>query len=246
VNEVVFENRSLSVAFQQASDAADLRKPSEREGELRIVSIDGLDRSACGGTHVRSTGEIGPVLLRKLDKVRGNVRIEFLCGIRAVRRARADYDALSAISRSFSSPLDETPALVAAQIERLHDSERALRKAASELAGLRGKELYGSTQPDGSGVRRVVQTIPKGAVDDELRALAQGFTSRPGGIFVAVIEDPPVLLLAASKGDGLHAGETLKKILAETGGRGGGNEQMAQASFPSRDALDAAVAALTR
>ena len=57
-----------------------LRKASEREGTLRIVSIDGLDRSACGGTHVRATGEIGAVLLRKLEKVRQTVRVEFLCG----------------------------------------------------------------------------------------------------------------------------------------------------------------------
>ena len=82
---------------------------------LRIVTIEDLDRSACGGTHVRSTGEIGPVLLRKLDKVRQAVRIEFLCGMRAVRRARADFDALSRIAQLFSAPLDETPALVASQ-----------------------------------------------------------------------------------------------------------------------------------
>ena len=69
---------------------------------LRIVSIEGLDRSPCGGTHVRATGEIGVLLIRKLDKVRGNVRIEFLCGMRAVRRARRDFEALSRIARLFS------------------------------------------------------------------------------------------------------------------------------------------------
>ena len=55
-------------------------KRPERQGTLRIVSIDGLDRSACGGTHVRATGEIGVVLLRKLEKIRQSVRVEFLCG----------------------------------------------------------------------------------------------------------------------------------------------------------------------
>jgi len=64
-----------------------LRKASEREGNLRIVSISGLDRSACGGTHVRRIGEIGSILTRKMDKVRGNVRIEFVCGLRAVARS---------------------------------------------------------------------------------------------------------------------------------------------------------------
>ena len=94
------ENRSVVIEFQEAAEAQELRKPSEREGTLRIVSIEGLDRSACGGTHVRLTGEIGPILVRKLEKVRQAVRVEFLCGARAVGRARADCDALVNESRS--------------------------------------------------------------------------------------------------------------------------------------------------
>ena len=66
-NELVTENRAVEVSFAEASDGLGLRKASERTGMLRIVTIEDLDRSACGGTHVRSTGEIGPVLLRKLD-----------------------------------------------------------------------------------------------------------------------------------------------------------------------------------
>src|SRR5258705_10437355 len=93
-NQIVAENRPLSVRFEHAAEVEGLRKASEREGALRIVSIDSLDRSACGGTHVHATGEIGAVLLRKLEKIRQSTRVEFLCGARAVRRARADFDAL--------------------------------------------------------------------------------------------------------------------------------------------------------
>ena len=95
-----------SVALEDAAAATGVRKRTDREGELRIVTIRDCDRSACGGTHVRSTGEIGPVLIRKLDRIRGNVRIEFLCGMRAVVRARTDYDALSRIAhaRLYSGP----------------------------------------------------------------------------------------------------------------------------------------------
>ena len=74
-NQIVFEDRPVRVDFQHATEVLDLRKPSEREGTLRIVSIQDLDRSACGGTHVRSTGEIGPILIRKLDKVRQTTRV---------------------------------------------------------------------------------------------------------------------------------------------------------------------------
>src|ERR1035441_9702314 len=76
-NQVVSENRAVDVRFEDASEAQGLRKASERAGTLRIVSIDGLDRSACGGTHVRTTGEIGPILLRRTEKIRQSVRLEF-------------------------------------------------------------------------------------------------------------------------------------------------------------------------
>src|ERR1051326_7067054 len=94
-NQIVFENRPVTVTFRDSSEDLGLRKPTERQGTVRIVAIDNLDQSACGGTHVRATGEIGPILIRRLEKVRGSVRVEFLCGMRAVKRAQAGYDALA-------------------------------------------------------------------------------------------------------------------------------------------------------
>ena len=82
----------MTVTFEDARTATGLRKASDRDGTLRIVSIDDVDRSACGGTHVRSTAEIGAVL-RSLEsrKFARRRAIEFVCGARAVRRARRDY-----------------------------------------------------------------------------------------------------------------------------------------------------------
>jgi alanyl-tRNA synthetase len=89
-----------------------------------------------------------------------------------------------------------------------------------------------------------LKRLPKGAIDDELRALAQSFTAQPKAVFLAAIEDPPAVLLAASKDAGLHAGEALKTALARVGGRGGGNPALAQGSLPSRAALEQALAEL--
>lgn len=240
-NEVVFENRPVTVCCEEASAGLDLRKPSERQGTLRIVSIEGLDRSACGGTHVRAAGEIGPIVIRRLDRAHGGVRVEFLCGRRALRRGRADFDTLCRIARVFSAPLDEAAALVQAQSENLQAVERARRRLATEVAGFRGRELYAATVPDAAGVRRVLQRLPKGAIDDELRATAQSFTAQPRAVFLAAIEDPPAVLLAVSADAGVHAGETLKGVLVSVGGRGGGNARMAQGSVPSREGLEEAL-----
>lgn len=239
-NQIVFENRPVTVSYQQSSEDLRLRKPTEREGEIRIVSIQDLDRSACGGTHVRVTGEIGPILLRKLDRIRGNLRIEFLCGARAVTRARADFEALAGIARLFSAPLDEAPVLVEVQRERLQETEKIRRRLSTELAASHGRTLYAETSAGPDGVRRILRRVA--SLDEELRAEAQSFCASAPAIFFAAAENPPALLLACSSG--INAGELFKRVLSGAGGRGGGNATLAQGSLPSKDALDRAIATL--
>lgn len=238
-NEIVFENRPVSVAFEDAGEVEGLRKESKRAGTLRIVSIDGVDRSACGGTHVRHTGEIGPILLRKTEKIRGNTRLEFLCGLRAVRRARLDFELLSQLSRQLSAPMDETPALVAAQLESARETGKLCRKLSLEVAAYRGRELYAQTDPGADGLRRYLDQRSTGALDDEVRAVAQNFCAQPRSVYLATSLQPASILVVASADAGLHAGNVLKLALAGVGGRGGGNAQMAQGSLPTVEGLAA-------
>ena len=230
-NQVVSENRPLSVEFQPAREASGLRKPSGRAGDLRIVVIEGLDRSACGGTHVRSTGEVGAILIRKLEKIRQTVRVEFLCGGRAIARARADYDALLRTAQLFSSPLDEAPSLVAAQLETARASDKARRKLELDLAVYQGRELYDATPASPDGVRRVVRREAAGSLEDQ-RAIAQSFTARPQAVYVAALDQPPSVLLAVSADSAMDAGKRLKAALTAAGGRGGGTARLAQGSVP--------------
>ena len=230
-NQRITENLPVSVAFE--------------EGTRRLVSIQGLDRNPCGGTHVRATGEIGLILIRKLDKVRGNVRIEFLCGGRAVRRARSDFDALSCVAKVLSSPLDEAPALVAAQRLSLEASERARHRLGAELARLRGWELYQATAPGADGIRRAIQRRASGPLDDESRAMAQGFTAQSKAVYILAIDEPPAVLLAVSADAGIHAGDRLKSAIAGAGGRGGGNALLAQGSACTKEKLDLVLSGLS-
>ena len=235
-NELVLENRPVSIEFLDADEELGLRKPTDRAGEIRIVSIDRLDRSACGGTHVRSTGEIGAITIRKLDRIRGIVRVEFLCGMRAVLRARADFDALVGVCRPLSCPLDEAPLLVAAQQERLQTAEKARARLANELATAEGRDLWRNTLPGSSGRR--VATRQVAAFTAEVRALALGFIAGERACFIAQAEDPPGILLAASTDSGVCAGTVLKAALTAHGGRGGGSATLAQGSTPTKEAAE--------
>ncbi len=243
-NAVVFANRPFGVSYEDAAEAEGLRGESKREGTLRIVSIEGFDRSACGGTHVRMTGEIGPILLRKAEKVRKATRVEFVCGGRAVRRARADFDGLSRCARVYSSALDDAPDMVAAQQEKLVDAERTRKRLIRELASFKGQELYRRTEPGGSGLRWVVRREPNGPIPDEVRAEAQAFTNEPKAVYVYATDAPALVILAASKDSGIHAGDALREALQPAGGRGGGNAQLAQGSLRDPLALEKVLEAL--
>ncbi len=235
-NAIVAEARPVTVSFEDASAAGGLRKASDRAGTLRIVAIDGIDRSACGGTHVRSTGEIGAVLLRSVEKVRKTTRVEFVCGGRALARARRDYQSLTEIATSLSASIDDAAGLVRAQSDRLKEGENARRRVEKELASFRLRARYDAAAPNASGVRAVV--VRDAASMDELRDLAQASFALPRVVVVGALATPPSVLLAASEDSGLDAGKWLKEQLAAAGGRGGGSPRLAQGSVPNSAAAD--------
>lgn len=245
-NELAWQDVPVHVSFEDAASAEGLRKEPGREGLLRIITIEGIDRSACGGTHVRSTGQIGAILVRKTERIRGQTRVEFLCGVRAVERARADYEALDRTARVFSAAMDDVPQAAAAALEQAKEAEKARRKLTLELAELRGRALYAACEPDARGLRVHVERVEKGPIGDEMRALAQSFCAGGQGVFVAACSDPPSILLAAGEATGIEAGARLKAALEKCGGRGGGSARIAQGSLPSAEVLEALVRALAQ
>ena len=242
-NEIVWQNRPVSVGFEDASTAAGLRKLPPRAGTLRIVTIAELDRSACGGTHVRATGEIGAITLRGMERIRKQTRVEFLCGVRVVRQARADFEALSAIALSVKASLTEAPALVAAQSAELRDTAAARKRLEGELAVHQARALYDMTAATSGGVRVAVLRRDGGSLE-EIRPFAQAFAALPKTVFVAAVLSPPTVLVAAADDSGVDAGKLLKPALATAGGRGGGSPRLAQGTVPNADALEDAVNAI--
>ncbi len=246
-NDIVLANRPVGVYFADASNTEGLRKaPPVRDKALRIVEIVGVDKSACGGTHVRSTGESAPILIRKLDRVRKSARVEFVCGGRAVRRARMDFDALSAIARTLSASPDDATELVAVQAERLAESDRVRRRLAASLQVYRAREIYEATPASVDGVRWALVRLGDGADAEDARALAQEFSRMTRAVLIIAMDDPPGVVLAASEDSGIDAAVHLRGSLEKVGGRGGGSARVAQGRLPDRKSLDDAMIALGR
>jgi alanyl-tRNA synthetase len=135
-NRVVFEDRPVRISFQTTEEASqlDLRKPTAREGEVRLVEVEGFDWSACGGTHVSRAGAVGLILVRKVERPKGLTRVEFACGSRAHRLARRDFKVLSEAARLFSATLDTVPELIAKESQNLREAIRENEKLFNRLA----------------------------------------------------------------------------------------------------------------
>jgi alanyl-tRNA synthetase len=243
-NEIVFEDRPVHVRYVSRAEAEKLglRKlpPADRD-ELRLIEIEDFDLSACGGTHVNSSGQIGSILLRKTEKVRQGTRVEFVCGDRAVRIARHDYNALSEAASLFSSKLWDVPE----QIRKHAEESKLLRKqkddAIEELAEVTAMAALHS-QAEVNGRKVIVRAFADRDLSfAKLFAQKVTRTATPAIALVASVVDSPGLVFAQTpaqaSGGALDPtadmGALLKQVLASVGGRGGGSRDFAQGGVPA-------------
>lgn len=229
-NEIVREARCVRILFEEADKAGGLRKESARTGTLRIIEIEGVDRSACGGTHVRSTAELGPIQIRNQEKIRGNIRVEFVCGIRALRRSKTDFRILNHLTRESATAPEKLPEYFTALKEQLVKSGKEQAKLVTQMGERDGTHLYDNTAPSNDGVRRAVLQAP--VIDAGVRATASAFATRSKAAILVIGKEPPAVLLACSPDCNIHAGARLKDTLGKMGGRGGGSAAFAQGSLP--------------
>jgi alanyl-tRNA synthetase len=235
-NELAVAALPVTVSFEDAATASGLRKPSDRDGVLRIITIEGLDRSACGGTHVAHTGQVGAILLRDAERTKGMTRVTFLCGHRVVTAARADHALLHRVAAPLSAAPRELPALVEMQAQRLKALDAELRRLRQALAVHDARAHHAAAAPGPDGIRRIRLHAATGPVRD-LEPLAQAIAARGRAIVVGTSASPAAVLLATSEDSGLDAGRLLRTAVTATGGRGGGSARMAQGAVADAAAL---------
>jgi alanyl-tRNA synthetase len=228
-NRVLWEDREICVKFVTAGEAAKLplRKDPSRTGDLRIVEIDDYDLSACGGTHVKRTGAIGMVAISGFERFKGGLRVEFVCGARALRAYRALEGAVNGSVRLLSVLPEELPSA----IEKLQAGGRVQQKAQDalyeRLAVHEAASLHASGQTIGDATF-VAAAVP-GWDATGLKRLASAIVGRPATIAVLLTSESPSLIVIARSQDQPHdTGAILKKLLERFGGKGGGKGAMAQ------------------
>jgi alanyl-tRNA synthetase len=233
-NDIVLEDRPVSMQFVSPDQAREMgvRKipPAERD-ELRLIGIDKFDLCACGGTHVRSTGQVGMILCRKVEKAKQGFRVEFVCGGRAMRHARKDYETLTEAGMLFSAHLWDVPAQIRKQVEETRAAGKVQHKLLEEIAELRAAQLT-SQAPSVDGIRLVEQVF----ADRDLgfvKLLAQKLTQSPGVIAIlGAGSGQPAVVFAQTPGLKFDMGALMKESMTALGTRGGGSKDLAQGGVP--------------
>jgi alanyl-tRNA synthetase len=228
-NRIVWENRPVSIRFATPEEAASMtfRKEPTKSGPLRVIEVEDFDMSACGGTHVARTGQVGVVALRSWEKFRGGMRLEFVCGGRALREFRILRDAVAGSLRYLSVAPPELPSAIEGAQAENKELRRTIRDLGERLAVHEAAALVQRARPVGPA--RVVVDALEGWDQAGLKALASAAASQPGVVAALLSSGQPALIVVARATDvGLDAAAVLKALLQRFDGKGGGKPELAQ------------------
>ena len=238
-NESITANLPVTVEYASAEEARarGVRKIPDREGEMRLIHIDGIDLNACGGTHVSRTGEIGAILLRTTEKVTQGTRVEFACGTRAVRFAGQDFDLLARSAALLSTPATSIPEAIMRLQEQGKTATKENLHLLEEIAALHAEKLFAEARDEG-GIK-VVRHIS----DRDLafvKMLASNVTRGRAGVLALMASRgaQPGIVVAQSSDQSSNLGLLIKEVLAVHGLRGGGSKDMAQGGVAAPAQID--------
>ena len=244
-NEIIFEDRVVKVRYGTAEELAEagIRKKVEREGVLRAVEIDGIDRQPCGGTHLARTGQAGMLLLRKLERRRDVWRLEFVCGMRALATARADYASLWHAATLLSCGASDVPGVIGKTLEERRATHGLAKRMEGRLAEHEARALLAGASVDAKGVRLVIAAMDD-ATPSYLTLLAARLVGEGGTMAVLGERSGGHLVFAQPRGAEGDMGALARLVFREFGGKGGGAKDFAQGALADRERVDDALASV--
>ena len=225
-NNVVWEDRAITIRSVSSAEAAalPLRKDPARDGDLRLIEIEGFDLTPCGGTHAYRTGEVGMIAVRSWERAKGLTRIEFVAGTRALADYRKANKSAREVAALFSTGRDDAPQLAAQMVEDHKELNRRIR-ALEELTAEAEAEKLLATASDG-----VVSQVFDGRDVESLKKLAHALIAKPATVALLASRDKDMarLVFARSADAPGDMSVLMREACAMLDGRGGGKPELAQ------------------
>lgn len=227
-NEAVWKDLPVTARDHSPEELAALPLRKEPVKGSRVVVVEGVDASPCGGTHPRRTGEVGAVAVLGVEKWGGGARVSFVCGGRVVRALATAGERLAVVARALRCAPAEAPAAAARVAEESLARRKEVEGLSRALAAAEAERLASSVP--GPVVARLDPPLSGAA---SLRAVAQALVARGRVAVLGGVEDGRgQLCIARPRGPGPHAGEVLREAVALLGGKGGGSAELAQGGGP--------------
>jgi alanyl-tRNA synthetase len=252
-NRIICEDRVIHIRQVTKEEAASLplRKDSAREGELRLIEIEGFDLTPCGGTHANRTGEVGLIAVRSFERAKGLTRIDFVAGGRALN----DYQRVNRTARSvaalFSIGRDEATAAVERLLEENKQLTRRVRELEEITARVEAEELLSEALVLGDGTKLCARVFEDRDAES-LKKLAQALIAHSSTIALlgSREEDAARLVFARAPEAAGDMNALVREACQMLDGRGGGRADMAQGGGRKveklTEAIEAAVRSLTQ
>jgi alanyl-tRNA synthetase len=251
-NNVIWEDRAIAIRNVSPHEAAELslRKEPSREGELRLIEIEGFDLTPCGGTHAFRTGEVGMIAVRSWERAKGLTRMEFVAGVRTLADYRKANRSAREVAALFSCGREDISQLASQMLDEnkeLHRQIRVLEEMAAEVEA--GKLLAAAVQLSDDGaemsghdIRLVVHVFDR-RDPESLKKLAQALMANPRTIALLGSRDKDAarLVFARSTDAPGDMNALMREACTTLDGRGGGKPDLAQGGGKNIEKLDAAL-----
>jgi len=237
-NTIVIENRVVAAREVELEEAVamGLRRPPKQAGRIRVVEVAGFDRSACGGTHVRATGEVGAIALLRHERHKGGVRVGFQCGWRALRHYRWARRLITSLATELTVGEPDLAGAIGRLSIRAREMERGLEAARLGLLGHEARELLARAASAGPPARAhgllVVAAAYDGRAIEDLRMLARTLTAQEDCVAILATGPGCRVLVARSPSVAVDAAAVLREAVSAFGGRGGGKSEAAEGAAP--------------
>lgn len=248
-NQIIWEARPIHTqqVTSQAAAALPLRKEPAREGDVRLIQIADFDLTPCGGTHAKSTGEVGVIVVRSWERAKGLTRIQFMAGLRVLADYRKANRTASEVAELFSAGRDDSSALVGKLVVENKRLARRVRELDEIASRVEAEELLAAAHDSSptvkEGATTVISKIFPDRSPDSLKHLALALISHRNVIALLGSRDGHTArLVFARSPDALGDMNALMRQACDLlDGRGGGKPDMAQGGGKNVAALDEAL-----
>jgi alanyl-tRNA synthetase len=238
-NEIVFEDREIKCYFipEEKIESVPLRRPPKKKGLIRVVEVSDFDFSACGGTHVRRAGEIGLIKILRLERIRNNIRFEFICGNRALE----DYLRKNKILRELSTRFTVNEGEILSTVEKLSSDlksqKRKRKKMQEKIAQYEAQEIIQKAKG------RIIKEIFVDKTPEEMRFLVLNIIRK--GDFVVLFglkgEEKGHIILACSENINIDMREIVPLVSPLIKGKGGGSSSLVEVAGEEIENLEQAL-----